>query len=125
MTSATAITRPVRFDLTVVDAKSVPARNKFFPHSRAMFTNFLASNSAGQSVLSANFRGLTRPNDGSIAVSDETFAVALQSSNQVIHPEAAAFLSQAKAQDYIAQAVAADPSLEGSLHVIPRFEVAA
>lgn len=125
LTSATAITRPVRFDLTVVDTKSVPARNKFFPHSRAMFANFLTSNSAGQSVLSANFRGLTRPNDGSVAVSDETFAVALQSSNKVFHPEAAAFLSQAKAQDYIAHAVAADPSLEGSLHVIPQFEVAA
>ena len=48
---------------------------------------------------------------------NETFAVALQSSNKVFHPEAAAFLSQAKAQDYIAKAVAADPSLEGTLHV--------
>ena len=51
--------------------------------------------------------------------------MALQSSNKVFHPEAAAFLSQAKAHDYIANAVAADPSLEGTLHVIPQFEVAA
>ena len=36
----------------------------FFPHSRAMFTNFLAGNSAGQSKLSANFRGLTQPAAG-------------------------------------------------------------
>jgi hypothetical protein len=115
----------VRFDLTIVDPESVPTYNKFFPHSGAMFSNFLANNSAGQSVLSQNFRGLTRPNDGSVVVSDETFAVALQTTNQVFHPEAAAFLSQARAQDYIAQAVAADPSLEGSLHVIPQFEVAA
>lgn len=125
LTSATAITRPVRFDLTVVDAESVPTRNKFFPHSRAMFSNFLAMNSAGQSVLSKNFRGLTRPNDGSVVVSNETFAVALQSTNKVFHPEAAAFLSQAKALNYMAQAVVADPTLEGSLHVIPQFEVAA
>ena len=115
----------MRFDLTVVDKESVPVRHQFFPHSRAMFTNFLAGNSAGQSELSANFRGLTRPQSGSVAVSDETFAVALQSSIEVFHPEAAAFLSQAKAQDYIAKAVAADPSLEGTLHVIPQFEVAA
>ena len=40
-------------------------------------------------------------------------------------PRRPAFLSQAKAQDYIANAVAADPSLEGTLHVIPQFEVAA
>lgn len=124
LTSATAITRPVRFDLTIVDAKSVPGRNKFFPHSKAMFTNFLAGNSAGQSKLSANFRSLTRPNDGSVIVGTEIFAVALQSSNKVFHPDAAAFLSQAQAQDFITKAVVADPSLEGTLHVIPEFEVA-
>jgi hypothetical protein len=125
LASATAITRPVRYDLTVVDAESEPVRNRFFSHSRAMFTNFLAGNSAGQSRLSANYRAQTRPYTGSVAVSNETFAVAHQSSNKVFHPEAAAFLSQARAHDYIANAVASDPSLEGTLHVIPRFEVAA
>ena len=42
LTSATAITRPVRYDLTVVDAESEPARSRFFPHARVMFTSFLA-----------------------------------------------------------------------------------
>jgi|HubBroStandDraft_6_1064221.scaffolds.fasta_scaffold01545_9 hypothetical protein len=125
LASATAITRPVRYDLTIVDAENEPVRSRFFPHARIMFTSFLAGNSAGQSKLSANFRAQTRPYTGSVAVSSETFAVALQSSNQVFRPEAAAFLSQAKAHDYIANAVAADPSLEGVLHVIPQFEVAA
>ena len=125
LTSATAITRPVRYDLTIVDTENQPLRNRFFPHIGIMFTSFLAGNSAGQSKLSANFRAQTRPFTGSVVVSNETFAVALQSSNQVFHPEAAAFSSQARAQDYIANAVAADPSLEGSLHVIPQFEVAA
>lgn len=125
LASATAITRPLRYDLTVIDKESEPVRFKFFAHSRAMFTNFLGGNSAGQSKLSANFRGLSRPQPGSVAVSNETFAVALQTSNQVFHPEAAAFSSQAKAQDYISQAVAANPSFEGTLHVIPQFEVAA
>jgi hypothetical protein len=125
LASATAITRPLRYDLTIVDTENEPVRNRFFPHSRAMFGNFLAGNAAGQSKLSANFRGLTRPYTGSVAVANESFAVALQASNQVFHPEAAAFLSQARAQDYIANAVAANPSLEGTLHVIPQFEVAA
>jgi hypothetical protein len=124
LASATAITRPLRYDLTVVDKESEPVQFKFFAHSRAMFTNFLAGNSAGQSKLSASFRGLTRPQPGSVAVSNETFAVALQSSNKVVHDEAAAFSSQAQAHDYIRNAVAADPSLEGTLHVIPQFEVA-
>jgi hypothetical protein len=60
-----------------------------------------------------------------VTVSSETFAVAFQSSNKVAHPEAAAFTSQASAQDYIAKAVATDPSLHGTLHVLPQFEVAA
>jgi len=125
LTTATAITRPLRYDLTVVDKESEPAQFKFFANPRAMFTNFLAGNSAGRSKLSANFRSLSRPQSGSVAVSNETFAVALQSSNQVFQPEAAAFSNQAQAEDYISQAVAANPSLEGTLHVIPQFEVAA
>lgn len=125
LTTATAITRPLRYDLTVVDKESEPAQFKFFANSRAMFTNFLAGNSAGRSKLSANFRSLSRPQSGSVAVSNETFAVAIQSSNKVFQPEAAAFSNQAQAEDYISQAVAANPSLEGTLHVIPQFEVAA
>jgi hypothetical protein len=125
LATATAITRPLRYDLTVIDKESEPIRFQFFAHSRAMFSNFLAGNSAGQSKLSATFRGLTRPQSGSVTVSNETFAVALQTNNQAFHPEASAFLSQAQAQDYISNAVAANPSLEGTLHVIPKFEVAA
>jgi hypothetical protein len=125
LTSATAITRPLRYDLTVVDKESEPVRLPFFAHSRAMFSNFLAGNSAGQSKLSANFRGMVQPQPGSVTVSRETFAVALQSNNQAFHPEAAAFSSQAQAQDYISKAIARNPSLEGTLHVIPQFEVAA
>jgi hypothetical protein len=67
----------------------------------------------------------THPYPDSIQVSSETFAVAFQSTNKVAHPEAAAFTSQASAQDYITKAVAADPSLHGKLHVLPLFEVAA
>ncbi len=125
LASATAITRPVRYDLTIVDAESEPVRNRFFAHSRVLVTSFLAGNSAGQSTLSARHRAQTRPYAGSVTTSSETFAVALRSTNQAVHPEATAFLSQASAQDYVTKAVASDPSLEGSLHVIPQFEVAA
>jgi hypothetical protein len=125
LTSATAITRPVRYDLTVIDAESEPVRFKFFPHLRGMFTAGLRANSAAQSKLSAAYRTQTRPYPDSVQVSAETFAVAFQSSNKVAHPEASAFTSQASAQDYIAKAVAADASLYGKLHVLPQFEVAA
>jgi len=123
--SATAITRPVRYDLTVVDAESEPVRVKFFPHSRAFFGSFLAGNSASKSKLSAAFRAKTRPDGDGVKVSPEAFAVAFQSSNKVFKAEAAAFSSQASAQDYVRKAAANDPSLAGQLHVLPQFEVAA
>jgi hypothetical protein len=125
LATATAITRPLRYDLTVVDKKSEPQRFKFFAHSRVMVNTFLAGNSAGQSQLSAAYRGMTHPEAGSVAVSVETFAVAFQSNNQAFHAEAAAFTSQAQAQDYIRNATGANPALAGTLHVIPKFEVAA
>jgi len=125
LTSATAITRPVRYDLTVIDAESEPARFKYFAHSRSLFSTFLAANSAARSKLSAAYRTKAVPYADSVKFTNEGFAVAFQSSNKVVHPEAAAFTSQASAQDYIAKAVAADPSLHGKLHVLPQFEVAA
>jgi hypothetical protein len=67
---------------------------------------------------------MARPQPGSVSVSTEKFAVAYQSNNQAFHSEAAAFSSQAQAQDYISSAVGANPSLDGALHVIPHFEVA-
>ena len=90
-----------------------------------MFTSFLG----GTAPASRSCRPPTAPRPirytGSVAVANETFAVALQSANQVFHPDAAAFSSQVSAQNYLASAVASDPSLTGTLHVIPQFEVAA
>ncbi len=125
LASATAITRPVRYDLTVVDKESEPARFKFFPHNRAMFSAFLRANSAARSPLSAAQRAKTKPYADSVVVSSETFTVALQSSNKAVHASATAFVSQASAQDYLNKLVADDPSLSGTLHVLPNFEVAA
>ena len=50
---------------------------------------------------------------------------ALRSNNTVFHADAAAFTSQAAAGDYLARTVAEDPTLAGTLHVLPQFEVAA
>lgn len=123
--SATAITRPLRYDLTVIDRESEPLNFHFFPHSRVMFSNFLRGNSASRSKLSAATRAQKRPYADSVSVATETYTVAFQDSNKAFHPEETAFNSQASAQDYIAKAVAADTSLAGKLHVLPQFEVAA
>ncbi|MGZ4826879.1 MAG: hypothetical protein ACXVY9_05890, partial [Terriglobales bacterium] len=108
-----------------IDSESEPVRFKYFPHLKSMFSTFLAANSAAQSKLSAAYRAKAIPYADSVKVASEGFAVAFQSSNKVVHPEAATFSSQASAQDYMAKAMAANPSLSGKLHVLPQFEVAA
>jgi hypothetical protein len=125
LASATAVTRPVRYDLTVIDKASEPARSRFFPHNRAMFGALLRANSAAQSPLSAAHRAKTVVYADSVKVTSETYAVALQASNKAVHAGAASFTSQASAQDHLDRLVAADPSLAGTLHVLPKFEVAA
>ncbi len=78
-------------------------------------------NNAGQSTLGAAFRVQTHTYIAAVVVANETFAVALPTSNQIVHAEAV-FTSR---RDYPANAVASDPALAGTPRIIPQFEVAA
>ena len=65
------------------------------------------------------------PFSATVTVAAETFVVAVRSDNTLFRSDAAAFTSQAAADDYVARAVARDPALDGTLHVLPQFEMAA
>lgn len=123
--SATAITRVLRYDLTVIDSEAEPLRLRFFQTGGGFFRQFLRGNSISQSTLSARFNAKTHPYDGSVQVSAELFTVALQSNNQAFAPEAIGFTSQASARNYLSKVVAANPAMANQLHVLPQFEVAA
>lgn len=122
--SGTAITRIVRYDLTTIDT-TYAVNKRFFVYTAFLFFHFMKGSSVARSKLSAAHEAQTHPYAGAVTVSPETFAVAFQSNNTVYHPEAAAFTSQVSAHDYMARAVSNDPSLTGTLHVLPQFEVAA
>jgi hypothetical protein len=123
--SATAVTRIVRYDLTIIDTKLRRSRFRFFDFTATLFAHFLGGASVAFSPLSAFQKAQTTPFADTVAVAPETFAVALRADNTVLNAEASAFTSYASASDYVAGAIAADPSLEGTLHVLPQFEVAA
>ena len=123
--SGTAVTRIVRYDLTILDTTLQPKRSRFRMFNGALFAHFLRGASVARSDLSAFRKAQTDPFDAKVTVSSETFVVAHQSNNAAYAPEATAFASQAAANDYLARTVAADPSLHGQLHVLPQFEVAA
>lgn len=123
--SSTAITRQVRYDVKVVDSEHEPRRFRFRAFGGGLFREFLRANSTSQSALSASMHAKTHPNEGAVQVSTELFAIAYQTNNKVFHADAAAFASQASARTYMSKLIATDPGLEGQLHILPHFEVAA
>jgi hypothetical protein len=125
LASGTAITRVVRYDLTVIDTKYRSYAKRFFSQAGALFNHFLGGASVTKCALSAYRAAQMQPVSVKVAVGPETFAVALRSNNTVFSAEAVAFTSQAAAHDYLNRAMASNPSLAGTLHVLPQFEVAA
>jgi hypothetical protein len=123
--SGTAITRNVRYDLTVIDTKLRRVFRRFYVYTGSLFAHFLNGSSVTRSAFSAQRAGQAQPYSDHVAVNSETFAVALQSNNKVYGAQSGAFTSQAAAQDYLSRTVAQDPTLAGTLHVLPQFEVAA
>jgi len=123
--SGTAITRNVRYELTVIDTKLRRVVNRFFTYVGSMFVHFLAGSSVTRAAFSSRTAGQEQPYKDHVTVGAETFAVALVSNNTVYSPAAASFTSQAAALDHLNRAVANDPTLSGTLHVLPQFEVAA
>jgi hypothetical protein len=125
LASGVAITRNVRYDLTIIDTKLRRVFKRFYLFSGALFRILLNGASVARSPLSARVETLKRPYADSVSVAPEGFAVAFTATNTLYAGEAAAFTSQAAANDYVARAVAADATLAGTLHVLPHFELAA
>jgi len=121
--SGTAITRNVRYELTVIDTKFRRSFRKFFSYTGSLFFHFLAGSSVTRSAFSAYRKNQMQPYTEKVKVGPETFTVASQADNTMYSPAAAGFTSQAAAHDYLAREVAKNPSLAGTLHVLPQFEV--
>ena len=122
--TGTALTRTVRYDLTIVDTRlQPPKRVRFFAYPGGLFTHWLDGAAVTHNDLSHAQTTLRRPYDASVGVAAETYTVALQSDNTVLDATSGTFTSRAAALDHLSQAVAADPGLSGQLHVLPSFEV--
>jgi Family of unknown function (DUF6603) len=121
--SAVMVKRIVRYELSTIDTNFRRFVRPFSPFPGVLFDHFLDGASVARSPLSNFERKRRQPFDDRIVAGTETFVVALQADNTVFHP--GPFDSQSMAEDFLVDQVAQDPSLDGTLHVIPAFEQAA
>jgi hypothetical protein len=122
--SGALVKRVNRYELTTIDTAFRSRPTRFYAFPAALFVHFLAGASVARSSLSQHAKDQRDPFAAAdkIAVSGEGWAVALQRDNTLVE-EAATFVSEAMAQDFLAAAQAERPG--EALHVIPGFEVAA
>jgi hypothetical protein len=121
--SGTAITRVVRYELTIVDGTLAPKRQRFYNYPGVLFEHWLGGASVARSTLSAQHQALTHPYEGSVALAAETYSIAHLADNTPMQAEGATFNSRAAAIQHLQSTVAAEPALAGTLHVLPQYEV--
>ncbi|MEV6849093.1 DUF6603 domain-containing protein [Actinoplanes sp. NPDC051411] len=142
--TARVVRRSARYELHVVDS-GAPAGpraarrrtalaagggaapvTRFHDINGALFDQLLSGSSTSRGPLSQREASLRQPfpADETVTVGDQRFVVAYVRSNIQAFPPAT-FRSQAAAAGALAGFVAADPALDGRLHVIPAAEAAA
>lgn len=115
--------RVVRYEQTVVDTGYRRLRQRFTRLAGSLFRHFMGGNAAARSPLSARRKRQLQPFAEVIKTSREGFAVASAATNERV-PGTARFGSYHAAKEHLEQAVARDPALAGTMHVVPEFEVA-
>ncbi len=125
LATGTAVTRNVRYDVTVIDTKLRRVFLRFVGFPGLLFRRFLQGGAVTRSPLSAAQSALRQPFLGQVSVAPETFTIAFAATNKAFAVGSASFTSKAAANDQLQRMIGSDPTLAGSLHVLPQFEVAA
>jgi hypothetical protein len=121
--TGTAITRNVRYELTVIDTQYRRYVKRFFLFVNSLFLHFLGGASVAHNAFSSATLTQMQPWGQKISVSTETFAVANLTDNRAFSAGSVGFTSRVSAQDYLNRTLAAQPSLTGTLHVLGQHEL--
>ncbi len=117
--------RTVRYEEIIIDSNYKRFQRRFRGYLGTLFTFFLNGNSAALCELSMAKKSKLQPFDEKIAVANETYTVALQSTNKAYATDSISFHSEASAREYLNSEIAKDASLAEQIHVIPTFEMTA
>ncbi len=122
LASGKSVKRIVRYEEVILDNnfKRFPRRFRIF--NGTLFEHFLGGSSVARSTLSQAARQKLQPFADKVTIGAPGYTVALTSNNQAFSTSAT-FTSSTMANDFMAGAVRADPTLADALHVIPQHEV--
>ncbi|MGH7528263.1 MAG: DUF6603 domain-containing protein [Gemmatimonadales bacterium] len=126
-----AVRRVIRYETIIIDNNFKRHVKTFFNFlvtgyavlNEFLFTHFLVGNSASQSVWSKHQRDRMQPFDELITVQSPGFSVVFTADNRPVDAAATTFSSQAAAQRYLDDQVAASAGLSKTMHVVPNPEV--
>lgn len=124
MQSSKMTRRMISYSVTIIDKepkKPLP-KGKFYPAIAGLFHPFLAGSAVARSPLSNQVKSQLRPFTDKVAADAEGYAVSNTADNKPFDPSSN-FSSEAMARDYMHAQLAANPSLEGAIHVLPTSEV--
>ena len=118
-----AFKRVVRYEKIIIDTFFKRFVKKFFPWVGVLFNLFTNGNSASLSPLSNKQQKQLKPFADKVQIGKTLYVVAHNEDNTPFQEGAIGFTSQAQAQEYLSQQIAADANLAKQLHVIPQVEM--
>jgi hypothetical protein len=124
MQSSKMTRRTINYSITIIDKEPQQPlpRGRFYAAISGLFHPFLTGSAAAKSALSYQRKTQLQPFTDKIAVSQEGYAVSNTSDNKAVNASST-FTSEAMARDALKNQVAANPSLAGTVHVLPNSEV--
>jgi hypothetical protein len=122
LNSSEVVKRIARYEQIIIDTNFKRFAKKFRNYSGTLFEHFLRGNAVAKSSLSVKSKQQMQPFKDTIKAGSDSFSVAFSDTNKA-YKDDAVFTSVFAAEDYMARAVATDPALAGSVHVIPNAEV--
>ncbi len=120
--SSLVVRRVVRYEQIIIDTNFKRFQKRFANFAGTLFRHFLGGNAAARSALSARLKNQLQPFTDRIETTSEGFGVANTADNTMV-AGTAAFGSYHAAKEHMEQAVATDPALAGTMHVVPGFEI--
>ena len=115
-------TRTVRYEQIVIDSEFERHPTHYFEFWGELFVHFTAGAAIASSELSLAAERRRQPFAEKVGVTGDQYVVASQVDNTAM-PGGLTFASHAEAMAHLASAVAAEPNLAQSVHVIPMAEV--